>query len=185
MVEEARLEESEHGLSPVTDGWFVLNVRDAPWVTNEAFGVVAFFESDDVQFRDIGHSFFVFRPGQPSGLYHREANAEDFLVLAGECLLLVEGQERQLRAWDFVHCPAGTDHIFVATGEAPCVIFMVGSREGWPEKGIVYPRSETALHYGAGVERETPTPAEAYAPFPRWRLGRRPGVLDDLPWPES
>ena len=182
MVEEARLERSEHGLSPVTEGWFVLNVRDAPWSANEAFGEVCFFESDDVQFPDVGHTLLVFRPGQPSGLYHREANAEDFLVLAGECLLLVEGEERPLQAWDFVHCPAGTDHIFVASGDAPCVIFMAGARTGWPEKGIVYPRSETALRHGAGVERETTSPAEAYAPFPRWRPERSPGGADDLPW---
>jgi uncharacterized cupin superfamily protein len=181
-VEEARLEQSEHGLSPITEGWFVLNVRDAPWVANEAFGEVCFFESDDVEFRDVGHTLLVFRPGQPSGLYHREANAEDFLVLAGECLLLIEGEERRLCAWDFVHCPAGTDHIFVATGDGPCVIFMVGAREGWPEKGIVYPRSELALRHGAGVERETTSPAEAYASFPKWGPERSPGAADDLPF---
>ena len=179
MVEEARLERSEHGLSPVTEGWFVLNVRDAPWSANEAFGEVCFFESDDVQFPDVGHTLLVFRPGQPSGLYHREANAEDFLVLAGACLLLVEGEKRLLQAWDFVHCPAGTDHIFVATGDAPCVIFMAGARTGWPEKGIVYPRSETALRHGAGVERETDDAHEAYAHVPsreptRYREGWLP-----------
>ena len=181
MVEEARLEKSEHGLWPVTEGWFVVNVRDAPWTSSEAFGEVCFFESDAVSFDDVGHSLLVFRPGQPSGLYHREANAEDFLVLAGECLLLVEGEERPLRAWDFVHCPADTEHIFVATGDGPCVIFMAGARTGWPEKGIVYPRSETALRYGAGVEQETATPAVAYAPFPKWKLGRGPDNVNALP----
>jgi uncharacterized cupin superfamily protein len=181
MVEEARLEKSEHGLWPATEGWFVVNVRDAPWTSNEAFGEVCFFESDDVQFPDVGHTLLVFRPGQPSGLYHREANAEDFLVLAGECLLLVEGEERPLRAWDFVHCPADTEHIFVATGDGPCVIFMAGARTGWPEKGIVYPRSDTALRHGAGVEQETATPAEAYAPFPKWKLGRGPDNVNALP----
>ena len=182
MVEEARLEESDYGLWPVTEGWFVLNVRDGPWTANEAFGEVFIAESDKVEFRDVGYSLLVFRPGRPSGLYHREANAEDFLVLAGECILLVEGEERRLRAWDFVHCPAGTNHIFVASGDRPCVIFMAGAREGWPEKGIVYPRSETALLHGAGVEQETTVPAEAYAPFPRWR----PGRLDDSTgWPRA
>ena len=29
MVEEARLEQLDAGLTPVTDGWFVVNVRDA------------------------------------------------------------------------------------------------------------------------------------------------------------
>lgn len=106
---------------------------------------------------------------------------EDFLVLSGECLLLVEGEERRLRAWDFVHCPAGTEHIFVAAGDGPCVIFMAGAHVGWPEKGIVYPRSELALRHGAGVEAETTVPREAYAPFPPWRLGR-PESFDGLPW---
>ena len=175
MVEEARLETSEYGLVPVTDGWFVVNARDAAWTTNEDFGAVCFFESDEVSFADVGYSLLAFRPGQPSGLYHREANQEDFLVLAGECLMLVEGEERPLKAWDFVHCPPDTEHIFVATGDGPCVIFMAGARTGWPEKGIVYPRSDTALRHGAGVETETGSPAEAYAPFPRWRPGRPEG----------
>jgi uncharacterized cupin superfamily protein len=181
-MEEARLERSEHGLWPVTEGWFVLNVRDGPWMANEAFGEACIFESDDVQFPDVGYTLLVFRPGQPSGLYHREANTEDFLVLSGECLLLVEGEERPLRAWDFVHCPADTEHIFVATGDGPCVIFMAGSRVGWPEKGIVYPRSEAALRRGAGVEEETTSPPEAYAPFPRWRPGRQD---DSTGWPAA
>jgi uncharacterized cupin superfamily protein len=181
LVEEARLEESEYGLGPATEGWFVVNVRDAPWTTSEAFGEVCFFESDEVQFADVGYSLLVFRPGQPSGLYHGEANQEDFLVLAGECLLLVEDEERPLRAGDFVHCPPHTEHIFVATGDGPCVIFMAGARTGWPEKGIVYPRSETALRHGAGVEKETRSPSEAYSPFPTWRPGR-PSGSSDLPW---
>jgi hypothetical protein len=87
------------------------------------------------------------------------------LVLAGECLLLIEGEERPLKAWDFVHCPPNTEHAFVGAGDGSCVIFMTGARKGWPEKGIVYPRSELALRQGAGVEKETTSPAEAYAPF--------------------
>ena len=93
------------------------------------------------------------QPGQPNGMYHSETEQEDFLVLAGECLLLVEGEERPLRAWDFVHCPPGTEHIFVGAGDRPCVIFMAGARsEG---RSIVYPRNELALRHGAGVETET------------------------------
>ncbi len=109
-------------------------------------------------------------PGKPSGLYHAEANQEDFLVLAGECLLLVEGEERRLRAWDFVHCPAGTEHIFVGAGDGPSVVFMAGSRRKRGE--IVYPRSDLALRYRAGVAQETTSPTDAYAPFPTWRPGR-------------
>jgi uncharacterized cupin superfamily protein len=181
MVEEARLEEREAGLTPVTDGWFVVNVRDGAWVTSEALGDACVFEGDEAPFPDVGFTLAVLRPGQPSGMYHREANQEDFLVLAGECLLLIEGVERPLQAWDFVHCPADTEHIFVGAGDGPCLIFMTGARRGWPDKGIVYPRSEVALRHGAGVETETTSPAEAYAPFPRWRPGR-PESFAGLPW---
>jgi uncharacterized cupin superfamily protein len=113
----------------------------------------------------------VFQPGQASR-YDREANQEDFLVLAGECLLLIEREERPLKAWDFVHCPPDTEHAFVGTGDGPCVIFMAGARKGWPEKGIVYPRSELALRHGAGVETETNSPAEAYAKLEKWEPGK-------------
>jgi uncharacterized cupin superfamily protein len=181
MTEEARLEQSEYGLVPATDGWFVVNVRDGAWVTNDFFGAACIFEGDEVSFPDVGFTLGVLLPGRPSGLYHREANQENFLVLAGECLLIVEGEERRLRAWDFVHCPAGTDHILVGAGDGPCVVFMTGARVGWPEKGIVYSRSEPALRHGAGAEAETSTPSEAYAPFPKWQPGR-PASWDGLPW---
>jgi uncharacterized cupin superfamily protein len=184
MTSEARLEQSEAGLVAVTDGWFVVNVRDAAWVTNEAMADACIFEGDDAEFPQVGFTLAVLKPGKPSGLYHREANQEDFLVLAGECLLLVEGQERPLRAWDFFHCPAGTDHILVGAGDGPCVVFATGARAGWPEKGIVYPRSDVALRHGAGVEQETDVPAEAHASFPRWKPGR-PESRAGLPWDEE
>jgi uncharacterized cupin superfamily protein len=112
-------------------------------------------------------------------MYHAESAQENFLVLAGECVLLIEEQERPLRAWDFVHCPAGTRHVFVGVGDEPCVIFMAGARrEG---KTIRYPRSEVALARAAGVEVETDRPAEAYAPFSHWRVGR-PDRWAQLPW---
>lgn len=183
MVPEARLERLETGLAPVSEGWFVVNVRDAAWVASDELGDACIFEGDDVSFPDVGFTLAVLRPGQASR-YHREANQEDFLVLAGECVALIEEQERRLRAWDFVHCPAGTDHAFVGAGDGPCVIFMAGARRGWPEKGIVYPRSELALRYGAGVEVETTVPAEAYAGLRTWVPGRPPGRRD-LPWDEG
>jgi uncharacterized cupin superfamily protein len=149
MVEEARLERRDAGLTPVTDGWFVVSVPDAAWVTNEALGAACVFEGDDVSFPDVGFTLHVLQAGQANGMYHREANQEDFLVLAGECLLLIDAEERPLRAWDFVHCPPNTKHISVGAGDGPCVIFMTGARKGWPEKGIVYPRSKPALRHGA------------------------------------
>ncbi len=181
MVEEARLERLDAGLTPVTEGWFVVSVPEAAWVKNDALGSACVFEGDDVSFPQIGFTIGVLQPGQTGGMYHREANQEDFLVLAGECLLLIEGEERQLRAWDFVHCPPDTEHAFVGAGDGPCVIFMVGARQGWPDKGILYPRSEVALRHGAGVEVDTTTPAEAYARFPRWQPGP-PDSWAGLPW---
>jgi len=181
VVEEARLEAQDMGLTPVTDGWFVVSVPEAAWVKNEALGEACIFEGDDAPFSDVGFTLAVLHPGQASR-YHREANQEDFLVLAGECLLLIEGEERPLKAWDFVHCPPNTDHGFVGAGDGPCLIFMTGARVGWPdEKGIVYPRSELALRHGAGVETETTSPPEAYASLPKWQPGP-PADWNGLPW---
>jgi uncharacterized cupin superfamily protein len=190
MPAEARLEALDSGLAPVTEGWFVVNVRDTAWLANDAFGARCIFESDprivrghpDLEpqrFADVGIGLAVVEPGQPSTLYHAESNQEDFLVLLGECVLLVEGEERHLRAWDFVHCPAGTEHSFVGAGDGPCVVVMVGARGG--EKRIVYPNSDVARRHGAAVETETSSPAEAYASFPHWQRGRPPG-WDVLPW---
>jgi quercetin dioxygenase-like cupin family protein len=177
-VAEARLEQTKYGLAPVTDGWFVVNVRDAAWVTNEVLGDACIIESDEVSFPQLGYTIAVLQPGQSGGRYHREANQEDFLVLWGECLALVEGEERRLTQWDFVHCPPHTEHAFVGAGEGPCVIFMTGARV---EKGAVYTRSELALSHGAGVEEETTESAKAYAPFPKWEPGPPP-TWDGLPW---
>ena len=181
MVEEARLEKLEAGLTPVTDGWFVVSIPDAAWVTNDVLGNACILEGDDAPFSDIGYTIAVLQPGQSGGRYHREANQEDFLVLAGECVLLIEEEERRLKAWYFVHCPPNTAHGFVGAGDGPCVIFMTGARKGWPERGTVYLRSELAIRHGAGVEEETTSGAQAYAPFPRWQLGP-PKSWDGLPW---
>jgi uncharacterized cupin superfamily protein len=179
MMREAPLHASDMGLVAASEGWFVVNVRDAAWVTSETFGGACIFEGEDAPFADVGFTLAVLEPGRPSGLYHAEANQEDFLVLAGECLLLVEGEERRLRAWDFVHCPAGTEHIFVGAGEGRCLIFMAGGRSH--PYATEYPRSEPAQRHGAGAHETTTVPAEAYAPFERWRPGRPPG-WDTLPW---
>ena len=179
MVEEARLEQLDAGLTPVSDGWFVVNVREGAWVTNEALGDACIFEGDDAPFADVGFTLAVLQPGQASR-YHREANQEDFLVLAGEALLLIEGEERPLRQWDFVHCPAGTAHMIIGAGKG-CTVLAVGAREH--QEGADwggYPVDETALAHGAGVERETSDVAEAYARFPE----PEPSPYRDgwLPW---
>ena len=162
---------SENGLVAATDGWFTVNVRDAAWMTSESFGDACIFEGGAGDFGQIGYTLQVLQPGQPNGMYHREGDQEDFLVLSGECLAIIEGQERPLQAWDFVHCPPGTEHIFVGAGDGPCVIFMAGARAHRGRE--VYMRDETALQHGAGVETETPDSREAYAPYPKWRPARR------------
>ena len=181
MIEEARLEMTESGLKPATKGWFVVNVRDARWATSEAFGSACAFEGEwpDAWFGDLGVKLCVLEPGQPNGLYHRENQQEGFLVLSGECLVIVEGEERPLRGWDFVHCPPGTDHVFVGAGSGPCAILMVGNRAEQEE--LHYPLSEAAARYGGSVETATDSPDDAYAPSPPWAL-RRPAGWDGLPW---
>ena len=189
-IDEARLEDVGSGLAPVSPGWFVVNAGEAAWVRNEAFGGRCVFEStprvlaerpgiEPQFFPDTGFTLAVLEPGKPSGMYHAESTQENFLVLTGTCLLLVEEQERELRAWDFVHLPGGTRHTFVGTGDGPCAIFMMGARR--EDHTIVYPSSDAARAHDAGVEHETPSPAEAYARFPSWRVGR-PDTWSELPW---
>jgi uncharacterized cupin superfamily protein len=177
MAEEARLVRTDGGLVPETDGWFVLNAADAPWRRHPQFGTSCPFEGES-RFPEVGIRLRVLWPGQPNGMYHRESVQEDFLVVAGECLLLIEEEERALKAWDFVHCPAETDHIFVGAGSGPCLIVMVGSRAPGT---IRYPVSELAQKHGAGVEEETDVPGEAYARFPDVETGPAPdGLLPSL-----
>ena len=181
---EARLEDKGSGLAPAEHGWFVVNVRDAQWLTSEGgekrpSGSECSFESGAAEFTQLGVRIHVLPPGEPNGLYHVESAQEDFLVLSGECTLLVDGEERRLGQWDFFHSPAGTEHIFVGAGDEPCAILMVGSRTGdWT---VNYPVSELAARYGASVERETSDPDEAYA---EWEPSRRerPSTWDRLPW---
>jgi len=179
MAQEARLEDSGSGLTPVSDGWFVVNVRDATWLTSEAFGATCPFEGPEAWFRQVGIRLKVLQPGQPNCLYHRENLQEDFLVLAGECLLLVDGQERPLRTWDFFHCPPDTDHVFVGAGNGPCVILMAGARS--EDEELLYPVSELARRYGASADETTASPEEAYARFAE-SVPARPESWRELPW---
>ena len=191
MVEEARLEAVDSGLAPVTAGWFVVNARDAAWLNNDHTGGVCIFESDDFVLRGrpdldeyvkpaAGFTLRVLKPGRPAGMYHAESVQEDFLVVMGECVLIIEDEERRLRAWDFVHCPPGTAHTFVGAGDGPCVIVATGNRSEDHER--VYLRSELALRYGAGPETETSSSDEANAPFSGgWHI-ERPERWTELPW---
>jgi uncharacterized cupin superfamily protein len=175
-VPEAKLTETENGRVPEGDGWFVLNASEAPWVHSDRLGSAGFWEGE-LAWPEVGVTLGVLQPGQTGGLYHAEENQEGFLVLAGEGLAIVEGEERPLRQWDFFHCPAGTPHVLVGAGSAPFVYFAVGARnEG---AAIVYPVDETALRHGAGVEQEATSGKEAYAEG-RWQPGPfREGSLPD------
>ena len=181
---EARLENLGSGLAPVTEGWFVVNVSDAEWFLRRRGALRAGSRTSTakppIEFPQLGINVTVLEPGQ-SGVYHAEANQEAFLFLAGECRLLVEGEERRLRAWDFFHCPPWTEHAFVGGGDGPCVILMVGAHIS-PD--VRYPVSELAARYGASVEKETSDPDEVYATAERFRRERPPYWLG-LPWGSS
>jgi len=170
MVPEAELVSTENGLVPKGQGWFVLNARDTHWRQRDRRGVFCEFEGAGFEgatdFEQLGINLTVLQPREPMSIYHWEADQEDFLVLAGEALAIVEGEERSMREWDFLHCPPGTEHTIVGAGDAPCVILAVGARDRstGPEWGA-YTVDDTALRHGAGVEQETTVPAEAYARF--------------------
>jgi uncharacterized cupin superfamily protein len=162
-VPEAPLRSTKYGLVADVDGWFVLNARDSRWRDYGPLGAVCNFEGKR-PFKQLGINLIVLEPGQPMSMYHRENHQEGFLVLAGECALIVEGETRPLRTWDFFHCPGRTAHIIVGAGDGPAVVLAVGARGG--RKGIVYEVDAAAIEHGAGVERETTKSAEAYARFP-------------------
>ena len=174
VVPESKLKSTDGGLVPEGEGWFVVNTREAKWLDGD-FGAYTRFEGD-ARFSSLGFNIGVLAPGQPSCMYHGEDEQEDFLVLAGECLLLIEGEERLLQQWDFVHCPPWTEHVFVGAGEGPCALLAVGTRSA---EGVVYPRSEVALRHKAGVEQDTREPSEAYADVkPDVEIGYRDGWLE-------
>jgi uncharacterized cupin superfamily protein len=171
MVPESRLEPTEHGLVPRGDGWFVLNARETRWYHVEGRSAICEFEGEfevEQDFLQLGINLSVLGPGEFMAMYHWEADQEDFLVLAGEALLIVEGEERPLRQWDFVHCPAGTNHVIVGAGDGPAVVLAVGARDQstGPDWGA-YTVDEAALRHGAGVDQETTDQHQAYAPFPK------------------
>jgi uncharacterized cupin superfamily protein len=164
MIPEAPIGRTDTGLVPEGPGWYVLNAREARWWHSDELGSYCPFEGDE-RFPDLGLNINLLHPGQPNCMYHGENAQEDFLVLAGECVLVIEGEERRLGPWDFVHCPPWTEHVFVGAGTEPCVLLAVGARP--PEEAIRYPVEEAARRHGAGVDEETGSPEQAYAPFPR------------------
>ena len=174
-MREASLEDGV----PVTAGWFVVNVRDAQWLHNRMRSVCRFGGQGEAHFDDFGVSLYCLSPGQPMSLYHHEAGQEDFLVLAGACTLIIEGEERALARWDFVHCPPRTPHTIVAAGSEPALVLAVGARK---EKGSArYPVDPVATAHGAGVPDESTAAQEAYASFGEPTPGPPPGMFAGNP----
>jgi uncharacterized cupin superfamily protein len=183
VIPEAKLEDTGPGLVPASQGWFVMNVRDARWFDKPGRGhSVPLTGHDEYEaetfFPMLGMSIRVVGPGEPSDTYHWETEQEDFLVLAGEGLLIVEGQERPLKQWDFVHCPPETKHIFVGAGDGPFVILCASSRQ-FQKDGPwgFYIADETAARYNASSPEDTQDGELAYARFEKSRATRYPGGL--------
>ena len=170
VVSESKLEQTEHGLVPKGDGWFVLNLRDAVWRHADGRGAVCVALDDfegERQGGQLGVNPFVLRPGEPMSLYHWEADQEGLLVVSGDAVLIVEGEERRLRTWDFVHCPPHTKHVLVGAGSGPCVVIAVGSRahDGQPDS-LGFTADEVAKRHGASVAEDTMDGGAAYDPLP-------------------
>jgi uncharacterized cupin superfamily protein len=176
VVEEAALERTEVGTIPSGEGWFVLNARDAAWQEREGRWAMLHFRGAN-EFVQLGVNLFVLAPREPLGMYHSEQDEEDFLIVAGEAVLLIEGEERRLRQWDFVHCPPGAEHTIVGGDGGPCVVLGCGARARQPTTGWHYPVNHLALSRNAGVQRETRDMAEAYAELPDQPTSYRAGWL--------
>jgi uncharacterized cupin superfamily protein len=144
--------------------WFVRNLRDAKWWDRGPRGFVTDLVGDDDA--QVGVNLFVLGPGQPMSMYHWEADQEDFLVISGEALLIVEDEERPLRQWDFFHCPPNVPHTIVGAGSGPSAILALGAREHQNGDWGGYPYSELAMNRDASAEEETTEPQIAYARFP-------------------
>jgi len=175
-VREAELRQTEAGLVAASEGWFVMNLREAAWQTapSAPLGTWLSFEADGVR-QQIGVGVHVLMPGESPGRYHSESDQEGFLVLSGECVLVVEGEERRLRQWDYFHCPPGTAHITVGASEEPCAIFMLGART--PGGLTDYIPDPVAERHGVAVKERTGSSKEAYADLDRTYTGVR------APWP--
>ena len=174
MVNEAKLEQTDTGLHPAGEGWFVLNLADIGWARVDGGGTWCSFEAPSSRSPLLGIGVHVLWPGETPGFYHAESNQEGFLVLSGECIAVVEGEERRMQQWDYFHCPPGTAHITIGDGDRPCALLMVGTRA--PDATIEYPVEPAAARHGASVEVATTSPKEAYA--------RRPPIEPaSSPWP--
>jgi uncharacterized cupin superfamily protein len=174
MTHEARFNETEAGLVPADDGWFILNLGDVAWQTLPGGGAWSAFDAPSAPSPLLGFGVHVLWPGDRPGYYHSESNQEGFLVLSGECLAIVEGQERPMGPGDYLHCPPGTRHITIGAGDGPCAVVMAGTRAH--DMTIEYPVEPVAARHGASVKATTSSARAAYA-------GRPPITPARSPWP--
>jgi uncharacterized cupin superfamily protein len=176
-MHEAKIEETDAGLLPADDGWFILNVADIGWETVPGGGTWCSFESPQARSPLLGIGVHILGPGETPGFYHRESNQEGFLVLSGECIAIVEGEERRMGPWDYLHCPPGTAHITIGAGDGPCALLMVGTRA--PDDTTNYLAEPAAARHGAAVPVDTDSAKEAYAERPPIVPARSPWPLSD------
>jgi uncharacterized cupin superfamily protein len=187
-MREAELQETDAGLVPATDGWFVLNAADARWIHCEGRGFnLPLTGRDEYEaetfFPMLGISIRVVQPGEPTTTYHYENEQEGFLVLSGEAVLIVEGHERPLRQWDFVHCPPCTRHAFAGAGPDGCVLLCVSSRQFQAEEiqkdhpATMYCADPIAARYNASSPEDTHDDELAHQRFPASQSVRYPGGL--------
>ncbi len=174
-MHEAKIETTELGRLPADDGWFILNLAEIGWEAVAGGGTWCAFESPAAPSKQLGIGVHVLAPSETPGFYHFESDQEGFLVLSGECLLIVEGEERRMGQWDYFHCPPETAHITIGAGEAPCAILMVGTRS--PDHTTHYPAEPAAARYGAAVAEATDSPRQAYAARPPIARARSPWPL--------
>ena len=174
-MHEAKIEETATGLQPADDGWWILNARDIGWFTVEGGGTWSSFESPAMRSKLLGIGIHILPPGETPGFYHAESNQEGFLVLSGECLVIVEGEERRMGTWDYFHCPPGTAHITIGAGDGPCAILMVGTRA--PDETTHYIADPVAARHGAAVPHDTDSAREAYKDRPPIEPARSPWPL--------
>jgi uncharacterized cupin superfamily protein len=174
MTNQARIERTDTGAIAADAGWFIANLTDLSWETLPGGGTWCSFESPEAPSQILGIGVHILRPGEKPGYYHAESNQEGFLVLSGECIAIVEGEEHRMRAWDYLHCPPGTAHITVGAGDEPCALLMVGTRS--PDATIRYLVEPAAAKHGASVETASDSPRAVYADRP-------PIVPTASPWP--
>ncbi len=165
-MREAEIEETPEGRVARGDGWFILNLGEMAWKTVRGFGSWCSFNAPNKGADEpgIGVHVHVLMPGEANGYYHAEAAQEGFVVLSGECIAVVEGQERVMRQWDYLYSPPGTAHITVGAGRGPCAVLMFGSPD--PSRKVEWIADPVAAKHGASVPRTTGCASEAYADAP-------------------